>query len=109
MATGLPMPVNFPLIVRAILDEHALSSDGDHGVAHWARVLENGLRLAMLTGANIEVVQLSAQFLRQRTEIGVMPFNEGIEGNIRLAERAQPCTRRGRFFLSNDPLHLAQP
>jgi uncharacterized protein len=32
------------------------------GVAHWARVLENGLRLANTTGANIEVVQLFAVF-----------------------------------------------
>jgi len=62
MATKLPMPLNLPLIVRAILDEYALSPDGDHGVAHWARVLENGLRLAKVTRANIEVVQLFALF-----------------------------------------------
>ena len=30
--------------------------NGDHGVSHWARVLENGLRLAEETGANVEVV-----------------------------------------------------
>ena len=39
-----------------------LSPGGDHGVAHWARVLDNGLRLANVTGANIEVVQLFAVF-----------------------------------------------
>ena len=27
---------------------------------HWARVLENGLRLAQVTGANVEIVQLFA-------------------------------------------------
>lgn len=31
---------------------------GDHGIAHWARVLENGPRLAGETGVDIEVVQL---------------------------------------------------
>ena len=56
------MPLNLPLVVRAILDEYTLAPGGDHGVAHWARVLENGLRLANTTGANIEVVQLFAVF-----------------------------------------------
>jgi uncharacterized protein len=54
------MPLNLPLLVQAILDEYVLPLDGDHGVAHWARVLENGLRLAEDTGANVEVVQLFA-------------------------------------------------
>ena len=40
------MPLNLPLVVQAVLDEYALAWDGDHGVSHWARVLENGLRLA---------------------------------------------------------------
>jgi hypothetical protein len=51
---------NIPLIVRAVLDEYVLPWDGHHGVAHWARVLENGLRLAGKTGAIIDVVQLFA-------------------------------------------------
>ena len=52
--------VNIPLILNAILEEYVLPWDGDHGIAHWARVLENGLRLAEETGADIEVVQLFA-------------------------------------------------
>lgn len=56
------MPLNVPLIVHAILDEYSLPRDGDHGVAHWARVLENGIRLAKETGANVEVVTLFAVF-----------------------------------------------
>ena len=51
---------NIPLILHAVLEEYALPWDGDHGVAHWARVLENGLRLAGETGANVEVVRLFA-------------------------------------------------
>ncbi|MCA9136701.1 MAG: hypothetical protein KDB00_08080 [Planctomycetales bacterium] len=47
-------------ILSAVLDEYVLPLGGDHGVAHWARVLENGLRLAEETGANIEVVSLFA-------------------------------------------------
>src|SRR3954447_5854186 len=59
------MTPSIPLILHAVLDEYTLPWDGDHGVAHWARVLENGLRLAEETGANVEVVQLFA-VLHQR-------------------------------------------
>jgi uncharacterized protein len=54
------LTLNIPLILHAILEEYVLPWDGDHGVAHWARVLENGLRLADETGADIAVVQLFA-------------------------------------------------
>ncbi len=33
-------------ILSAILDGYILSVNGFHGVVHWARVLENGLRIA---------------------------------------------------------------
>jgi uncharacterized protein len=52
--------LNIPLILHAILEEYVLPWGGDHGVAHWARVLENGLLLAGETGADIRVVQLFA-------------------------------------------------
>lgn len=54
------MKVNIPIILKTVLKDYALPLGGDHGVAHWARVLENGLRLAEETGANIAVVQLFA-------------------------------------------------
>lgn len=47
-------------LLHAILAEYALPLDGYHGVAHWARVLENGQRLATETGANLTVVTLFA-------------------------------------------------
>ncbi len=49
-------------IVHRILEDYALPPHGTHGVGHWARVLENGLRLAEATGAKVEVVQLFAVF-----------------------------------------------
>ena len=52
--------MNLKPILQAILEDYDLPLGGDHGVAHWARVLENGLRLAAATGANIEVVSLFA-------------------------------------------------
>ena len=54
------IPLNIRMILHTVLDEYVLPWDGDHGIAHWARVLENGLRLAEETGADIEVVQLFA-------------------------------------------------
>lgn len=52
--------MNLKPILHALLNDYTLPLSGDHGVAHWARVLENGLRLAEETGANIAVVQLFA-------------------------------------------------
>ncbi len=52
--------MNLAPVVQAILEDYALPLGGFHGVAHWARVLENGLRLAEETGANVEVVSLFA-------------------------------------------------
>jgi uncharacterized protein len=49
-------------IIHRIREDYALPWHGTHGVGHWARVLENGLRLAKETGANVEVVQLFAVF-----------------------------------------------
>jgi uncharacterized protein len=47
-------------LMKVIQSGFALSLDGIHGTAHWDRVRENGLRLAELTGANPEVVELFA-------------------------------------------------
>ena len=33
-------------IVHAILTQYPLPQDGIHGIAHWARVLETGVRLS---------------------------------------------------------------
>ncbi|WP_435019138.1 hypothetical protein TA3x_001129 [Tundrisphaera sp. TA3] len=54
--------MNDPLlpILAAVLADYELPWTGDHGVSHWARVLENGERLAAVTGADVEVVRLFA-------------------------------------------------
>lgn len=51
-----------PGLIQTILAEYSLPWFGVHGVSHWARVLENGLRLAAETGANSRVVQYFAVF-----------------------------------------------
>jgi uncharacterized protein len=79
-------------LVHAVLEDYALPWHGTHGVSHWARVLENGLRLAEETGANAEVVQLFAIFHDARRR------NEDIdpEHGQRGAELA--ATLRGKWF-----------
>ncbi len=47
-------------LVQMILDQFVLNVHGIHGVSHWARVLENGRKLAQQTGADVEVVELFA-------------------------------------------------
>jgi uncharacterized protein len=46
-------------LIRA---QFAVEYDGMHGASHWARVRENGLRLAQLTAAKPKVVELFALF-----------------------------------------------
>jgi uncharacterized protein len=86
------MAPNLHRILDAILEDYALPWDGHHGIAHWARVLENGLRLAGETGANIDVVRLFAVFHDSRR------VNEGTDPDHgpRAAEFASSL--RGRLF-----------
>lgn len=79
-------------ILNSILDEYVLPWDGDHGVGHWGRVLENGLRLAKLTNANVEVVTLFAILHDSRRINEVTDPNHG----PRAAEFA--TTIRGKLF-----------
>ncbi len=47
-------------LIKIVEQGFALRLDGIHGAAHWARVRNNGLRLAEHTGANPKVVELFA-------------------------------------------------
>lgn len=53
---------DYPAILRQILDQYELPTRGIHGVVHWARVLQNGQRIADVTGADREVIALFALF-----------------------------------------------
>jgi uncharacterized protein len=86
------MVLNIALILHAVLEEYVLPWDGDHGIAHWARVLENGLRLAGETGANVEVVRLFAVLHDSRRVSEAADPDHG----PRAAEFAR--TLRGRLF-----------
>ena len=83
-------------ILDTILAQYSLSFFGIHGVSHWARVLENGVRLAGETGANVKVVRLFALFHdSQRINEGYDP-----EHGLRAAEYA--ASLRGKLFILSD-------
>ncbi|WP_437222606.1 hypothetical protein SH661x_002859 [Planctomicrobium sp. SH661] len=54
------MKIDLTPVLNAVLQDYHLPLNGDHGVSHWARVLDNGLRLAEETGADVTVVSLFA-------------------------------------------------
>jgi uncharacterized protein len=45
-------------LIQTVLVGYTLPLHGTHGIRHWARVYENGIRLADGTGASVEVVKL---------------------------------------------------
>lgn len=49
-------------LINKIIEHYSLPLKGIHGISHWARVLENGEKLAELNNANLQVVQLFAVF-----------------------------------------------
>lgn len=79
-------------LIRTILAQYTLEWSGTHGISHWARVLENGLRLAKETGADVEVVELFAVFHDSRRINEVIDPGHGLRG----ADLARAL--RGRLF-----------
>jgi len=61
-------------LISEIIKGYVLPRAGTHGLGHWGRVLENGLRLAEKTGAKEEVVALFSVFHdSRRTNEGTDP------------------------------------
>jgi uncharacterized protein len=87
-------PMISQALIDAILAEYVLPLDGVHGLSHWARVLENGRRLAAEVGAKVSVVELFAVLHDARR------INEGRDDGhgLRAAELAR--------FLGKSHFHL---
>lgn len=93
--------LNLKPLVHLILEDYALPWYGTHGVGHWARVLENGLRLAAGTDARVEVVQLFAVFHDSRR------INEGTDhGHGRRGAELATELRGDHFDLSDADFEL---
>ncbi len=55
-------------MLAMIKGQYQLQWNGTHGVIHWSRVFENGIRLAEQEGVNVRVVQLFSIFHDSRRE-----------------------------------------
>ncbi len=71
---------NMAAIMGEILRGYALRVHGDHGVVHWARVMENGLRVAEANGGDREVVALFAMFHDSRRINECRDHGHGMRG-----------------------------
>ncbi len=85
-----------PRLLRRILDGYALPLNGAHGVAHWARVLENGRKLAGSAGADAELTDLFAVFHDARRVNQAVDHGHGRRG----AQLAREL--RGDYFELDD-------
>ena len=83
-------------LIKAIRQEYRLPWRGIHGVAHWARVLENGVRLALRTGARLDVVSLFAVFHDSRR------VNEGYDPEHGRRGATLTTALRGTLFVLAD-------
>ena len=93
--------LNLKPIVHRILEDLRLPPTGTHGVGHWARVLENGLRLAERTVDKVQVVQLFAVFHDSRR------INEGVDPGHGKHGAEQAALLRGDLFdLADDDFAL---
>ena len=88
--------MNTAAILTEILKAYALDPLGFHGVVHWARVMENGLKLAAMNGADPNIVTLFALFHDSRRENDGTDYGHGLRG----AQLAK--TLRGNVFELND-------
>jgi uncharacterized protein len=71
---------DYPAIFQAILAKYKLDIHGDHGVYHWARVMENGIKISEETGADAEVVRLFALFHDSRRKNENIDDEHGYRG-----------------------------
>jgi len=83
------------IALRTIVQGYTLPLMGIHGLPHWARVLDNGRRLAAETGADLAVVELFAVFhdARRVSEGGDREHGrQGAELARQLADLLAPVT-----------------
>ena len=89
-------PKDLKPIVDAVLTQYVLPIEGDHGVAHWARVLTNGHRIAEQTEVSIAVVSLFAVLHDSRR------FNEGVDSDQGHRGAELAAQFRGNLFELSD-------
>jgi len=89
-------------LLATIIGQMVTNPRGLHGLSHWARVYDNGLRLAAETGADRRVVELFALFHDSRRRTEQADPDHGPSG----AALAGQYHRDGLLLLDDTPLHL---
>ena len=74
------MDIDYQKVAETILAQYQLPIFGRHGVSHWARVYEGGLKLSEKTGADKTIVKLFALFHDSRRENEKMDNGHGQRG-----------------------------
>jgi len=87
-------------LLTKIKEQYRLQWHGTHGVIHWSRVYENGIRLAEQDGVNEKVLQYFSVFHDSRRRNENCDKNHGNRG----AELA--VMMRNEIILSDDELKL---
>ncbi|MFK7817970.1 MAG: hypothetical protein AB8G99_04585 [Planctomycetaceae bacterium] len=83
-------------IIEEVLRQQVVEGNGIHGLLHWGRVYDNGVRIAEEVGANLKVVQLFAFFHDSRRFNDSQDPGHGERG-AKFAEML-----RGEFFEVTD-------
>jgi uncharacterized protein len=87
-------------LLSKIREQYSLNWHGTHGVIHWHRVYENGIRLAEQEGVNAKVVQLFSVFHDSQR------MNENIDRNHGKRGAELAAKLRGYLPLDNDEFTL---
>lgn len=89
-------------LIATLRDHFRLEWTGIHGAPHWARVRENGLRLAAITGAQTRVVEAFA-FVHDSCRLD--DYADPDHG-MRAAEFSRKLVHRKKLLLTPDELEL---
>jgi uncharacterized protein len=75
-------PLDLTPLLQKIASQYRLKPDGAHGLSHWARVLETGMRLAKLEGGDTTVITLFAIFHDACRHNQVLDPGHGLRGAL---------------------------
>ena len=94
-----PTVITIELLAK-IKNQYRLKWHGKHGVIHWSRVYDNGIKLAEQNGVNTEVVQFFSVFHDSRR------CNEGTDNNHGNRGAQLALKMRADIPLNNDDFSL---
>jgi len=95
-------PVVSPELRSKVISTFPMNPESIHGPAHWARVLENAMRIREETGADVRVLELFALFHDSLRQNDAVDPGHGKRG----AEYARRMREEGWFELDDAAFRL---